>query len=316
MIGQLKVDIRPSARAMLFVSERNTQERIVRKMTKMQTGKKDLKQYLGHTGMGIIKEMQDTNQKRVMGALVQRVGDDLDMLDYVQAQVLMPDETAAKENRGTVRAILTSPIVTLLLAGGAMAFVFLCWQNFWRMSVHVVKPAFVFDPNWLLLLLFALLLFGQAIFQLVIRAKAKSAAPSAPEAQLMLDAERAKVQMEKQLSKLINDTEAICGMFQNQQLESVNTYEDELVKLFASLYEAKVDRPDCEEFNYSLTMAEMMLRQIGLKAVPYSEEQKALFTVETEDYPSQMRYPAIVRERTGEVVKKGEYIQNIPCAPN
>ena len=280
-------------------------------MTKMQTGKKELKQYLGNTGMGIIKEMQDTNQKRVMGALVKLLGDDLDMVDYVQAQVLMPDETAAKENKGTIRAILTSPVVTLLLSIGAIAFAFLCCQNFWRMSVNAVKPVFVFDQNWLLLLLFVLLLLGQAIFQLVIKAKAKAALPSAPEVQLMLDVERAKVQMEKQLSKLITDTEAICGMFQNQQLESNNTYEDELVKLFTSLYEAKVDRPDCEEFNYSLTMAEMRLRQIGLKAVPYSDEQKALFTVETEDYPSQTRYPAIVRERTGEVVRKGEYIQNI-----
>ena len=280
-------------------------------MTKMQTGKKDLKQYLGHAGMGTIKEMQDISQKRVMGALVQRMGDDLDMLDYVQAQVLMPDETAAKENKGTIRAILTSPVVTLLLAVGAIAFAFLCTQNFHRMPADTVNPFFVFDQNWLLLLLCALLLLGQAIFQLVIKAKAKAALPSAPEAQLMLDVERAKVQMEKQLSKLITDTEAICGMFQNQQLESNNTYEYELVKLFTSLYEAKVDRPDCEEFNYSLTMAEMMLRQIGLKAVPYSDEQKALFTVETEDYPSQTRYPAIVRERTGEVVRKGEYIQNI-----
>ena len=49
-------------------------------MTKMQTGKKDLKQYLGHAGMGIIKEMQDISQKRVMGALVKLLGDDLDML--------------------------------------------------------------------------------------------------------------------------------------------------------------------------------------------------------------------------------------------
>ena len=278
-------------------------------MTKMQTGKKDLKQYLGHAGMGIIKEMQDINQKRVMGALVKLLGDDLDMLDYVQAQVHLPDETLAQENKGTIRAILTSPVVTLLLAMGAIAFTLLCSQNFRRIPAETVNPVFVFDQNWLLLLLCALMLLGQAIF--LIKAKAKPSLPSAPEAQLMLDVERAKVQVEKQLSKLITDTEAICGMFQNQQLESANAYEDELVKLFASLYEAKVDRPDCEEFNYSLTMAEMMLRQIGLKAVPYSEEQKALFTVETEDYPSQMRFPAVVRERTSEVVKKGEYIQNI-----
>ena len=278
-------------------------------MTKMQTGKKDLKQYLGHAGMGIIKEMQDISQKRVMGALVKLLGDDLDMLDYAQAQVQMPDKAVTQENKGTIRAILTSPVVTLLLAMGAIAFTLLCSQNFRRIPADTVNPVFVFDQNWLLLLLCALMLLGQAIF--LIKAKAKPSLPSAPEAQLMLDVERAKVQMEKQLSKLITDTEAICGMFQNQQLESANTYEDELVKLFASLYEAKVDRPDCEEFNYSLTMAEMMLRQIGLKAVPYSEEQKALFTVETEDYPSQMRFPAVIRERTGEVVKKGEYIQNI-----
>ena len=283
-------------------------------MTKMQTGKKDLKQYLGHTGMGIVKEMQDTNHKRVMGALIQRLCDDLDILDYVQSQVQRPDEAAAKENKGTIRAILASPVVTLLLAVGALAFAFLCCLNIWRMPADAVNPVFVFDQNWLLLLLFALLLLGQAVFQLAIRAKAKAAIQSAPEAQLMLDVERAKVQMEKQLTKLIADAEAICGMFQNQQLESTNTYEDELVKLFTSLYEAKVDRPDCEEFNYSLTMAEMMLRKIGLKLTPYSDEHRALFTVETEDYPSQMRFPAIVRERTGEVVKKGEYIQNIHAA--
>ena len=69
-------------------------------MTKMQTGKKDLKQYLGHAGMGIIKEMQDISQKRVMGALVKLLGDDLDMLDYVQAQVHLTDETLAQEKIG------------------------------------------------------------------------------------------------------------------------------------------------------------------------------------------------------------------------
>ena len=128
---------------------------------------------------------------------------------------------------------------------------------------------------------------------------------------MLLDTEQAKVQMEKQLSRLIADSEAVCGMFQSQALDGMNAYEDELEKLYASLYEAKLDRPECEEFNYSLTMAEMMLRQIGLKTVAYSEEKKKLFNIDVEDYRDEMRTPAIVREKTGEVVRKGEYIRNI-----
>ena len=278
-------------------------------MTGIQAGKKDLKVYLGHAGTDIVKEMRETDQKRIMGALVHRLSDGLDVLDCVQARARMPGEAAAEEGKGRIHAVLTSPAVTLLFSAGTIMFAFLAWRAVRRIPAGQVSPAPEFGMHWLFLLLSALLLLGQAVFLLAVKVKGKPSENTHPEAQVLLDVERARVQMEKQLSGLIIDTEAVCGMFHDQRLESANAYEDELVKLFTSLYEAKVDRPECDEFNYSLTMAEMMLRQIGLKTVSYSEEHRSFFNVEAEDHPDQMRFPAVVRALSGEVVRKGEYIR-------
>ena len=67
-------------------------------MTKMQTGKKDLKQYLGHTGMGIVKEMQDTNHKRVMLSSYEPVNPYTTLSE--EAGKLLVDEIACLARRG------------------------------------------------------------------------------------------------------------------------------------------------------------------------------------------------------------------------
>lgn len=271
--------------------------------TAMLTGKDELKDYVKRSGMKAVSEMEGTERKRVMGVLTQRQADALDVLDCVKAKAEMPYDAATGMKKGKLEQIVSSPIFTLLFAFCVIDFTFLAASSFRAAS----GPE---NTAWILTLLFAFLILGQSIYRLVRRAKAASPSRPQPEARLLLDVDAAKVQLEKQLSRFMNDSEAICGMFQSQRLDSMNTYEEELVKLYASLYEAKVDRPECEEFNYSLTMAEMMLRRIGLKAVPYSQEQKHMFNIEVEDYRDEMRFPAIVREKTGEVVRKGEYIQN------
>ena len=294
---------------MLYASPEQNDRKEENTMKNLQTGKNELKEYTKRSGMDLIKGMQETRQKRVMGVLIQRQSDALDVLDCVQAQTGMPYDPMEKENRGRLQMILTSPIMTMLSTLGALVFTFLAALNAQHASAEAIPAS---HRYWLLILLFVLLILGQAVFRLVlsIKTRAKRSAMPAPEVQVLLDVDKARVQTEKRLSRLMTDSEAICGMFDGQYLEGANAYQDELVKLYASLYEAKVDRPDCAEMNYSLTLAEMLLRQLGLKTVIYSEEKKALFNVEKEDYPNQMRFPAIVLEKTGEVVKKGEYIQN------
>ena len=277
--------------------------------TAMLTGKDELKDYVKRSGMKAVSEMESTDRKRVMGVLVQRQADALDVLDCVKAKAEMPYDAATRMKKGKLEQIISSPIFTLLFAFCVIDFAFLAVSSF-RADAAVQAASGSANTAWILTLVCAFLILGQSIYRLVRRAKTASPSQPQPEARLLLDADAAKVQLEKQLSRFMNDSEAICGMFQSQRLDGMNAYEDELVKLYASLYEAKVDRPECEEFNYSLTIAEMMLRQIGLKAVPFSEEQKQLFNIEVEDYRDEMRTPAIVREKTGEVVRKGEYIQN------
>ena len=275
----------------------------------MQKGKNELKDCLKESGMKIIEGLEETAQKRVMGVLVQRQSEALDVLDCVTASVRPPCDGRSGKKKFTPDQILLSPVLTILFGLGSVVFTFICALSGRPDPAAGTEPA-ALNLRWLFVLLFSLLILGQAVYRLVGKAKSEGSASALPAAEVTLDAGAAKLKLEKQLSRLMNDSAAICGMFRNQALEGANTYEDELVRLYAALYEAKVDRPDCGEFSYSLTLAEMMLRQIGLKTVPYSDEQKNLFHVETEDYHDEMRFPAVVRMKTGELVKKGEYIRN------
>ncbi len=277
-------------------------------MTYLQNGKNELKDYVKASGLKVIESLEETSQKRVLGVLVQRQGEALDLLDCVQVKTR--PEYAEKTRKITLDGIVLSPVLPALFALGATVFTLIC-----VLSAKPQPEGAAPDLRWLYVLLFSLLTLGQSVYHLVRKAGAKRPQAVKPSAEAVLDTDAAKLKLEKQLSRLMSDSEALCCMFHNQKLEGAGAYEDELVKLFASLYEAKVDRPDCEEFSYSLTLAEMMLRQLGLRTVPYSEENSRLFNIETEDYHDEMRTPAVVRAKTGEVVRKGEYIRNIAQYP-
>ena len=265
-------------------------------------GKKELKEYAKQCGLKIISGMEDTNRKRVMGVLGQRHNEALDVLDFVKVKTQAPYTPTEKNKKAVIESIIISPIVSLLLSAIAASFTVVYVISGNANTANVTSGSM--NTLWLLPLLFIMLLLAQAFYRLRRDAKDNMPIQPLPEAEMLLDTEKAKIQLEKEYSKLMNDSEAICALFLSNQQEGMNVYEDELVKLYISLFEAKVDRPECEEFNYSLTMAEMMLSQIGLKPVHYSEERKNLFTIEKEDYQDEMRYPAIVREKNGEVVKK------------
>ena len=278
-------------------------------MMYLQKGKKELKEYAKQAGLEIIGKMDDTSRERVMGVLSQRQNDALDVLDCVKAKAQLPFQ-APEKSKDKLEEIISSPVLTFLLAFSAINCTFLSVASV-RSDAAVQSGAGFLHHQWLLILFFALMILGQAVYRMVKKAKKAPASQPLPQADAVLDTDQAKVLLQKQLSRLITDSEAVCGMLRQEQLEGRTMYEDDLVKLYASLCETKADRPDCEEINYSLTVAEMMLRQLGLKPLPYSEERKKLFTVEVEDYHNEMRCPAIIREKTGELVKKGEYIQNI-----
>jgi len=99
-------------------------------------------------------------------------------------------------------------------------------------------------------------------------------------------------------------------MFASQNLDQMNAFENEVVKIYSSLYEAKLDNPEVHDFSYAVTLTELLLEKLGLKTIGYSRENESMFTIERADYHDEMRCPAIVRVKNGELVRKGEFIKN------
>ena len=282
-------------------------------MMYLQKGKNELKEYVKQSGVKAIGTLEDTMQKRVLGMLVQRQGEALDLMDDVQAAVRAPLAEVPGRKRIRSDQILLSPVITAALSVAAIVFTFISALS--GRPVPAENAGGGIQWQWLWVLLAALLILGQAVYGLIRKNGADKPEKVQITAELTLDLDRARLRQEKQLSRLMNDSQAVCAMFRGQQLDGANLCEDELVKLYASLFEAKVDRPDVAEISYSLTMAELLLRQHGLTPVPYSEEKKTLFNIGNEDYHDELRCPAIVRTKTGTLVRKGEYIRNIGKMP-
>ncbi len=277
-------------------------------MEYLQTGKNRLKEYVKKSGSEAINSAGEVGQKRVLGILTQRRGEALDLLDCIEARADAPylESSASRKRKLDVEALLVSPAIAIALA--LIALIAASFQTF----IGASNPPVNLPVKWsVILLLSILLLLGQAIYAISRKPKAKEAEAEPARVQIMLDVDKATMLLSKQNSKLVTDSQSICDMFSGRQMDSMNTFTGELVKMFASLYEAKVDNPTTEDFNYSLTLAELLLKRAGLKAVPYSEEKKNLFDIQEEDYRDEMRCPAIIREKDGVLIRKGEYIKNI-----
>lgn len=276
-------------------------------MEYLQTGKNRLKEYVKKSGSEAINSVGEIGQKRVLGVLTQRRGEALDLLDCLEARVDAPylESGASRKRKPDVEALLVSPAVTI-----ALALIALIAASFLTI-IGASSPPVNLPVKWsVILLLSILLLLGQAIYAISRKPKAKATEAEPARAQIMLDVDKATMLLSKQNGKLVTDSQSICDMFSGRQMDSLNSFTGELVKMYASLFEARVDNPATEDFNYSLTLAELLLKRAGLKAIPYSEEKKSLFDIQEEAYRDEMRCPAIIREKDGVLIRKGEYIKN------
>lgn len=263
----------------------------------------ELRTYSKQLELKEVQEIKDDRQKRILGVLAQRQMEGLRILECVQAREEVSQEKGRQ--KPGIDQLIRSPVLSLALLTMALVS-----------GVIVVASgasgAAAGNTQWSLILICSVLLAaGQAIYQLVKGKEKKDPAAVRPKPELVIDQDKARMLLDRQCRNHLADSQAICEMFTAEYEENVGNFEADLLRLYPSLYEASVDHPEVEDLRFGITLVKMMLRKCGLEAVPYSEERKNLFNVEEADYQDQMRYPAIVRAQTGELMKKGEYIRNI-----
>ena len=105
------------------------------------------------------------------------------------------------------------------------------------------------------------------------------------------------------------DSEEIAAIYATEPGEELRPLEEDVARLFSFLYEAKMDNPDVLELDESLSKVKQLMRRLDLRPVPYGPDNRRYFRVETADYPSQMRYPAVLRGSSGELLLPGAYVE-------
>lgn len=104
------------------------------------------------------------------------------------------------------------------------------------------------------------------------------------------------------------DVDSIMSQFATANVKEQKGITNDLIAVYLSLYEAKVDAPDNDDLSYPLSVLKTCLHRSGLDVIHYSQENAALFDVMDVDYPSQERTPAIRSREDGIIVKKGLYL--------
>ena len=270
-------------------------------MASLQDAKKELSDQIRKKSAESIEKAEDITQKRIIGTASQRLADSLAILDCIDTNISV---VAKKKSVGSVIAgIILHPIVTIILLVCVLVF----------LAITVTKPGTSAQSGnqlWIILSFSGLgLLFVQMLSNLIEKAKNGSAQRNIVTSDIDLDMSKANLFVIQQTGKFSVDSKAIAAMFQEDKLKDGSTYESNLIKLFVSLYEAKLDNPGLDDLNYGLSLCRIMMRQIGIGEVEYSEENAKFFSIRMEDYRDEMRHPAIIRAKTGDIIVKGEYIK-------
>ncbi len=266
-------------------------------MDSLHNGKAALNERLNKAITEAIGKIEDPKQKKILTSMLNRLSESLNLLDYLSVKLEKPYDKGGRKAKSKLLTIALGPRVALVLIAIALlsAFVLL----FGGSSKFVI-----------IMLLATLLLLIREFMLLLQRAREADKPAEAPaQAELMIDADLAGRFLDQHKSKLVNDSASYCALFEGENVTTENSLESELADMYTSLYEAQVENPKIDDFKYSITKAESIMRSFGLIPVSY-EDKPSLFDVEEEDYPSQMRFPAIVHAKDGTVVKKGFYIKN------
>ena len=89
----------------------------------VQAGKKELKEHVDQSGRQLIQQTEETSMKRLIGLLIRRQSDALDLLDCVEAKAETGLEAPGRKPFG--QRLLSSapqPAVSLLLSVAALNF--------------------------------------------------------------------------------------------------------------------------------------------------------------------------------------------------
>ena len=280
-------------------------------MTYIQEGKRQLREGLETAGRELIQRTEETRQRRLTGLLLRRQGEALDWLDCVEAKAEASFDAPAKKSFGEkVLAVFAHPAATLLLALAALVLCGMTGSTLLTVTEREAGSAGLNGtPWWILSLAAIVLLILQAVVRLVTERKKQETAPKVY-AESVLDLDRGKAISNRLLQQISIDSEEIAAVYAREPGEELRPLEEDAAKLFADLYETQQDHPEVMELEDALSRVKLLLRKLGLHPAEYGPETRRYFHVETADFPSQMRYPAVLRTKNAEVILTGEYIRN------
>ena len=270
----------------------------------VQAGKKELKEHVDQSGRQLIQQTEETSMKRLIGLLIRRQSDALDLLDCVEAKAETGLEAPGRKPFGQrLLSAAAHPAVSLLLSVAALIFTAMTASAALSASESTGG-----SPWWMISLALLVILLIQSVLRLATDRQRRQELPK-PWAEATLDLDRAKARMDHLLKQAEIDSEEIAAIYATEPGEELRPLEEDVARLFSFLYEAKMDNPDVLELDESLSKVKQLMRRLDLRPVPYGPDNRRYFRVETADYPSQMRYPAVLRGSSGELLLPGAYVE-------
>ena len=261
--------------------------------------KKELRALLDESGRELISRTEETRQKRMTGLLLQRQAEALDILDCVEAKAeTVYTGPLGEKKKSRAMAVLTHPALTLALPFAAAAVLLATGlTGLWGIvSIGVIAVLMI-----------------QAVLRLA--AEKKDAEPKIEaRAEAGLNIERARRQIDHMVKQVEIDTQEMSAAFAPRDGEQLKRLGRDTVRIFNYLYEAKLDDPQARELDEPLSQTRLLMSKMGLATVEYGPETRKFFTVERAEYPSQTRRPAVIMEKTGEVMSLGERIEDSRAA--
>lgn len=103
------------------------------------------------------------------------------------------------------------------------------------------------------------------------------------------------------------DVSSIAGLSDQKLMMDQKSSSAELIRVFAALYEAKVDQPHSDELAYCLQVVQAALFRMDMVVEEYAPGMEACFEVIDDAGVDQMRCPAVVR-KDGTLVHRGLYL--------
>lgn len=228
----------------------------------------------------------DIARKRLITTFFTRQKKTLECLNLVQADEPQKKQQLALNDQEKWLQILLHPAANLVLPAIILVLALL------KLNI----------PTMVL----CVLLLVRAVLLLLVKPDKKPAQPQ--KTTPYVDDDALSGFLREQRNAIAIDVDSIMSQFATVNVKEQKTITGDLVSVYLSLFEARVDAPDNDDLSYPLSVLKTCLHRSGLEVVRYSPENAALFDVMDVDYPSQERTPAIRSREDGVIVKKGLYL--------